>query len=197
MSPMHERVCVLCGAMTPGIHVNTADVAMTTITQSATTPAARIRINRIVDLCSPRCQSTRLTGVSRADHNHHVMHSLRQTGVALALAPWLVLSSAVPPEHVHEADARHSHAVAHRHFAPHDQDGAEISDGEGRVVWLDDVGVQQAAFEIRVAQTVVAMDSGKLPEPESWVVISTLDAAPPHGPPRRCASLRGPPCLSI
>ncbi len=125
------------------------------------------------------------------------MHSLWRTTVALALAPGLVVSSVVAPAHVHEADAHHSHAVVHRHFEPHDHDGAEIAGGEGHVVWLDDVGVQQATYQLAVAQAVVPAPFDALPEPNSWIAISSIDTAPPHGPPRSSTSLRAPPLLSL
>ena len=113
----------------------------------------------------------------------------------LALTPWLVLSSVVAPEHVHEADAHHSNAVAHRHFAPHDHDDSEFSHGEGRVLWLDDVALQQSTCRFAVTPGVLPPAFEALSNPASWIVVSTLDGAPPHGPPRAIASLRGPPYL--
>jgi hypothetical protein len=121
------------------------------------------------------------------------MRPIWRTGLGLLLAPWLVLSSVVAPEHVHEADADHS-AVAHRHFAPHDHDGSEFDHDEGRVLWLDDVALQQAIYQFAVTLGVGPANVGALPNPTSWIVVSTLDGAPPHGPPRSASSLRGPPC---
>ena len=113
----------------------------------------------------------------------------------LVLAPWLVLSSVVAPEHVHQADAHHSNPIAHRHFAPHDHDGSEVSHGEGRVLWLADLAVQQGTYQFAVTLGVVPTCYDALPNPTSWIVASTLDTAPPHGPPRTATSLRGPPSL--
>ena len=113
----------------------------------------------------------------------------------LALAPWLVLSSVAAPEHVHEADDHHPNAVTHRHFAAHDHDGAEVSHDEGRVLWLDDLALQPAAYQFVVALGVLPAGFDALPNPTSWVAVSTLDGPPPHGPPRAATSLRGPPCL--
>ena len=130
------------------------------------------------------------------------MHSLWRTAVVLAVAPWLVVSAGVAPAHLHEADAHHSEAVVHRHFEPHHHDGIEISHGhdeaevsqsEERVIWLDDVGVQQSTYQFVTAQAMVAALFATLPEPESWIIASTLDEAPPHGPPRQYTSLRAPP----
>jgi len=122
------------------------------------------------------------------------MHSIWRTAVALVLSPWVALSSIAAPEHVHEADSHHATAVAHRHFAPHDHDASEVSHDEGRVLWLDDVAVQQAMYEFAVTLAVLTVGSDAIPDPISWVVRSTLDAAPPHGPPRATTSLRAPPC---
>src|SRR6266576_129230 len=134
------------------------------------------------DSCRPG-----LTDCHYVTHNHGVMHSLSRTAVTLALAPWLVLSAGVAPEHIHEADAHHSEAVVHRHFEPHHHDaieishrhkGAEFSQCEERVIWLDDVGVQQSTYHLVTAQAVVAPHFATLPEPKGWVIASTLDAAP-------------------
>ena len=126
------------------------------------------------------------------------MHAIWRRVLVLAVAPWLVLSSVVAPEHVHEADADHAGAVAHRHVAPHDHDddGSEVSDDEGRVLWLDEVALQQATYQFTVTLGVVPLISDPLPGPTRWIVRSTLDGAPPHGPPRATPSSRGPPSPS-
>jgi hypothetical protein len=129
------------------------------------------------------------------------MRSLWRSAVALGTAPWLVLSSAVAPQHIHEADLRHSNAVVHRHVAQHDDDhdhdGAEIEHGAGRVFWLGDVGIGQSAYELAVAESIDAAHLQTNLFPRSWIVTATLDGAPSHGPPRSCLSLRAPPSLSI
>src|SRR4051794_17156447 len=66
-----------------------------------------------------------------ADHNHLVVRSIGHLALILALAPWMVCSVAVPPEHVHEADAHHAHSVTHRHIESHDQNQTEIEPGDG------------------------------------------------------------------
>ena len=129
-------------------------------------------------------------------HNRFGMQSPWRTALVLALAPWLVLLSVTPPEHVHEADDHHPSAVTHRHFASHDHDGAEISQDEGRVLWLDDLALPQAGYQFAVALGVVPVGFDACTNPTSWIAVSTLDGAPPHGPPRAATSLRGPPSLS-
>src|SRR5437867_4446778 len=127
-------------------------------------------------------------------HNRKVMRSPRRAVFCHAIAAGLVLSSVVaPPQHLHEADAEHSHSVIHRHFEAHDHDGAEISHGEGRVVWLDDVGIRPATHEFTGAQTILSVQIDSLPEPSGWIAVARIETAPPHGPPRTSYSLRAPP----
>src|SRR5207253_7697074 len=64
--------------------------------------------------------------------------------------------------------------------------------GGGRVFWLGDVGVEQAPYELAVAESIEAAQAEKNLLPKSWIVAATLDGAPPHGPPRACLSLRAP-----
>ena len=85
----------------------------------------------------------------------------RRLVVALALAPILALSSTLAPEHVHESDADHPDAIAHRHLQPHvlaahDHDGAEFDHGDGAIVWLDSVGACQATYELPLPCAVYA-----------------------------------------
>jgi len=140
-----------------------------------------------------------LTRTRSATHNRYVMYSPWRAAVALMAVPCLVFSSVVPPAHVHEADAHHPHSIIHRHFESHDHDhdGAEISHNDGRVIWLDYAALQIATCEFAIPQGIPAANFEMLPEPTRWLARSLDDAAPPHGPPRRSPSLRGPPCLSI
>jgi hypothetical protein len=117
--------------------------------------------------------------------------------VALAFAPWMALSLAIPPEHVHEPDASHSHSVTHRHVEAHDYDSAEIEHGEGRVIWLDnDLALQQSTYQPVLADVIVPAPFRIVPNLIDGILESILDASPPHGPPRACTSLRAPPSLS-
>jgi hypothetical protein len=124
---------------------------------------------------------------------HGGMQSVWRQIVGLALVPWLAVSGLVPPEHVHEPDADHPHAVAHRHFAAHDHDATEVSPGEGRVVWFDTVAVEHARFPTTVAIALLPATFEAVPPTASTMVALTVDAAPPHGPPRSTLSLRAPP----
>ncbi len=122
---------------------------------------------------------------------------LCRTVVALTLAPWLVLASTMPPEHLHEADEHHSHAVTHRHFGAHGHDATEIERGEGRVVWLDSgLALAHAPSQLIVPDAIVPAHFQTLPDVNGWIVESILDARPSHGPPRPSTSPRAPPSLS-
>lgn len=125
------------------------------------------------------------------------MRSFWRSAVACALAPCVVLLPVVPREHVHEADRDHPNAVAHRHFESHDHDGAEIEDDEGRVIWLDDAAIQPAAIELTIPLAALPTSFEGVTQPGRCVPTSLDEAAPPHGPPRPCLSLRGPPRLSL
>ena len=125
------------------------------------------------------------------------MQSVWRQILGLALVPWLAVSGLVPPEHIHEADADHPHAVAHRHFAAHDHDATELSGGDGRVVWLDSVPVEQARFPTTVAIALLPATFEVVRPTAPTIAVSTLDAAPPHGPPRSTLSLRAPPTFCL
>jgi hypothetical protein len=130
-------------------------------------------------------------------HNCGVSVRLWRALAAVALVPWLVLASTMPPEHMHEADAGHSHSVTHRHFEAHDQDGTEIEHSEGRVVWLDsDLALEHATYRLAVAHVIAPTHFQTVPDLKGWIVESILDASPPHGPPRPYTSLRAPPSFS-
>ena len=126
------------------------------------------------------------------------MQSVWRQILGLTLVPWLAVSGLIPPEHVHEADADHPQAIAHRHFAAHDHDGAEVSHGEGAVIWFDSVAIEHARFPTTVAIAILPATFEAVPATAQTMVLLTLDAAPPHGPPRSTVSLRAPPssCLA-
>jgi len=122
------------------------------------------------------------------------MQSVWRQIFGLALVPWLAVSGLVPPEHVHEPDADHPHAVAHRHFAAHDHDATEVShDDEGRVIWFDSVAAEHARLPRTVAIAILPGTFEAVPATAPTLVLLTLDAAPPHGPPRSTISPRAPP----
>jgi hypothetical protein len=130
-------------------------------------------------------------------HNCRVAVWFRRVAVPVILAPWLVFSSMMPPEHLHEADEHHSGAVTHRHFEAHHHDGAEIDHEGGRIVWLDDSpALLSASHQLTVPGGIVPTHFGACPDLKGWILESILDASPPHGPPRLHASLRAPPSFS-
>jgi hypothetical protein len=131
-------------------------------------------------------------------HTDRVSAGVFRAIVALALVPWLGLSSVAPQEHLHEADLDHPHAIVHRHaedhtFATHDHDGADIGEDEERVVWLNAVSLQQSSYRLIVSWIVTSFTFEVIGDYASWVATVPFDGSPPHGPPRRCLSLRAPP----
>jgi hypothetical protein len=124
------------------------------------------------------------------------MQSLWRRVAWVALVSSLALSGIIPPEHVHEADADHPSAITHRHFEAHDHEGTEVSDGEGGVVWLDNVAVEHARIQVSVTRTVLAVTVDAIPPATASMAVQVLDAAPPHGPPRATAPVRAPPASS-
>ena len=69
---------------------------------------------------------------------------------------------------------------------------------KGRVVWFDSVAVEHARLPTIVAIAVLSAAFEAVPATAPTMVVLTLDAAPPHGPPRSTLSLRAPPssCLA-
>jgi hypothetical protein len=154
-----------------------------------------------------------LTSPRPGSHHRRDMRRPWRSWLVLMLVPCFAFSSVIaPPEHVHEADADHPHAIDHRHFKAHhheegdhdhgfDRDdshpGPEISHREGRVIWLDDASVQPGTHAFPVLDIILTACFEAISESARWVAASSYNAAPPHGPPRPCLSLRGPPLLPV
>jgi hypothetical protein len=113
--------------------------------------------------------------------------------VALVLIPGFVCALLVAPAHVHEADATHADSVTHRHFEAHHHSGTEIDHPDARVVWLDDVVMPAAGMHWTPPLGLLVPGQEPPASAARWVAIGCDHAAFPHGPPRRTASLRGPP----
>lgn len=131
-------------------------------------------------------------------HNPLVSAGFFRAIVALAVVPWLGLSSVIPQEHLHEADLDHPHAIVHRHaeahtFDTHDHDGAEIGQDEERIVWLNVVSLHRSSYRLAVSWIVTTRTFEVIGEYANWVATVPFDGSPPHGPPRPCLSLRAPP----
>jgi len=127
-----------------------------------------------------------------------VLRRGRRAIAAVALTPFVALTSAFAPEHLHEADADHSHAFIHRHFEPHDiashdHDGAERVHGSEHVVWLESAVLHQMTYQFDPPPVLLGETVEADPTVVSWSATTFDKAAPPHGPPRRTPSLRGPP----
>ncbi|OFW22185.1 MAG: hypothetical protein A3H97_04815 [Acidobacteria bacterium RIFCSPLOWO2_02_FULL_65_29] len=118
------------------------------------------------------------------------------------MAPTIALSAIAAPEHVHEADADHHHSTVHRHVqlyavGSHDHDDGQLADDDGQVVWLDGVMLHRPAYQFAAPAAPPAERSELALTVTVWVAAPDYNAAPPHGPPRACLSLRAPPsCLS-
>jgi hypothetical protein len=140
-----------------------------------------------------------LTARAVPNHNREsVPQRFCRLSVTVILAPWLVVSAALAPEHVHRTDADHAHSLAHRHFAshhvgPHDQGGAEVEHGDARVVWLDDVGSCQGIYQLPIPDAAPSGRFELAPAFDRWIATPASDAPPAHGPPRLAHALRGPP----
>jgi hypothetical protein len=129
---------------------------------------------------------------------HRVSAGFFRAIVALAVVPCLGWSSVIPQEHVHEADLDHPHSIVHRHadahtVDTHDHDGAEIGQDEERIVWLTVVSLEHSSYRLAVSWIAASRIFEAVGSYASWVANVSVDGSPPHGPPRRCLSLRAPP----
>jgi hypothetical protein len=72
-----------------------------------------------------------------------------------------------------------------------------VEQGEGHVLWLSpDVALQYTAYHVTPGHATVPTAFLLAPSCAEWKVATTLDGAPPHGPPRLDTPLRAPPPLS-
>jgi hypothetical protein len=55
-----------------------------------------------------------------------VIRPLARAAAILVAGPYLLLASALAPEHIHEPESGHDHAVAHSHFGPHTAEAHHI-----------------------------------------------------------------------
>jgi hypothetical protein len=124
---------------------------------------------------------------------------LSRNAASLVLGPYIAISAIVMPEHVHEADADHSHSAVHRHFqphavAPHDDDHAQLVDNdEGVVFWLGNVAICQPGYQFAAPERPAVERFELTAAFAQWTSPPDYDTAPSHGPPRACLSLRAPP----
>ena len=135
------------------------------------------------------------------------MDSIRRLLIVAPLVPWLALSAVIGRPHVHESHSPDHASVAHTHFAPHihsdheianhDHDGAEVSDVDEDVVWIDEVGLAEATRSFPPLLIILSTHLEIVPEPLVRVAVVPDEATLPHGPPRVSPSLRGPPFASL
>src|SRR3954469_5557901 len=119
-----------------------------------------------------------------------VIRPLARAAALLVAGPYLLLASALAPEHIHEPEAGHDHehAVAHSHFSPHPagahHDPTELEHDDDHVVWLDSSILNEHLFQASpVPVAVVSVVAGVAVE-RQWWSIPAEDIAPAHGPPR-------------
>jgi hypothetical protein len=140
------------------------------------------------------------------------MHAIRRILIVTALVPCLAAAAVIAPEHAHESDAADHVAVVHRHLAAHEHhhgdvthassvndlhhDEAELSDADGHVVWLDQVGIAEARQSFPQLLLFVSLAVDWSPRPMRHAVVAADTATLPHGPPRASLSLRAPPLAS-
>src|SRR5258708_39082042 len=134
---------------------------------------------------------------------HAVIRPAARAAALLLVVPFLTLSSALAPQHIHEPGPGHDHdhAVAHSHFGPHDvgvhhADGTEIEHDDfdhGHVVWLDSPILHESAYPPARCLPAIPVSARPVPAELRWSVTSFDAAAPVHGPPKRAHLLRGPP----
>src|ERR1043166_2387333 len=79
--------------------------------------------------------------------------SLARAAAILLPGPYLLLASALAPEHIHEPGPHdHDHAIAHSHFGPHTAaahpiDPTEIEHDDDHVIWLDSSILNEHLFQ--------------------------------------------------
>ena len=127
---------------------------------------------------------------------------IRILAVAI-LAPWLAVSAALAPEHVHQPGVTGHASVVHTHFEPHHHESArldldhhhaaELSAADEHVMWLDQVGIPLTAYLFPDFLGVVSTRAIISPQPVRYTAAAADEATLPHGPPRVSLSLRAPP----
>jgi len=135
------------------------------------------------------------------------MGSIRRLLIVAPLVPWLAVSAVVGQQHVHESHSPDHASVAHTHFAPHshpdheianhDHDGAEFSDVDEDVVWLDEVGVAETIRTFLPPLSILPTRIEIVPDRLVHVAVIPDEATLPHGPPGVSPTLRGPPFASL
>jgi hypothetical protein len=135
------------------------------------------------------------------------MGSIRRILTVASLVPWLAVSAVIAREHVHESHSDDHPSVAHSHFAPHtqndhenfhlDHDGAELSDVDEDVVWMDAVGLAEATRSFPPLLVILSTPIEIVSERPVRVAVVADEATLAHGPPRVSPSLRAPPFASL
>ena len=135
---------------------------------------------------------------------HAVIRPAARAAALFLVAPFLTLSSALAPQHIHEPGPGHDHdhAVAHSHFSLHDVDADHSSDLEiehdlEHVVWLDSAILHESPYQADAVPPAVPVSCALVGSELRWSVTPFDDAAPVHGPPKRLELLRGPPAFLV
>ena len=128
--------------------------------------------------------------------------SVRRVAALIVLAPFLAFSSALAPQHVHQAAHEHA-SVVHSHFAPHKHTPRDATteiehgDDDGQLVWLDGAVLLASPPLVAPTQTTRALRTEIVAPVTRWSVTTVDEAAPPHGPPKPVLRFRGPPALLV
>jgi hypothetical protein len=136
------------------------------------------------------------------------MGSVVRVLTVVVLVPWLAMSAVLAREHVHDSTAAGHPPLVHTHVAPHhddtahashlDLDGAEFSDADEHVMWLDTVAIAETAHACPQCFVVVSTHIISAPETvQHHPVFAPDEATLPHGPPRVSLSLRAPPSVFL
>lgn len=136
-------------------------------------------------------------------HNQLVTSTRWRVFVALVLAHALPIAASLPAEHVHVADEGRPSSIAHRHAAPHHDDGDDhheelaLSHGDDHVAWIPDVfldeKISSTAYPLAAISHVQAVD----PEIARTTTWRPVISGQPHGPPRPSLKDRAPPILPV
>jgi len=127
-----------------------------------------------------------------------VIRPLARAAAILLAGPYLLLASALAPEHIHEHEDGHDHAVAHSHFGPHTAEAhhtesTEIEHDDDDVIWLDSSILNEHLFQASPVPLALVSVIADLTVERQWTSIPAEDSAPAHGPPKPAHRLRGPP----
>jgi hypothetical protein len=111
----------------------------------------------------------------------------------------LLLSSALPPSHIHLAEHDHDHdhaaAIEHSHWSPHGPSRLSLDDDDGRAIFVDHPAIASDVESdvMRPAAAVIALLASLTPETFTVAERTTSGNSPRDGPASLRQTFRGPP----